>query len=371
MSEVEVVDPIDAIDDIVDDVAEESVQEEVQQEDETSAAETPRDEDGRTVETDEASEGETAPAETTEEAEETSTEADQQVEKEQPAEPFSFQGDGQKHVIDGSTVGEDGSVTIPKDQIPHVQNLLASGKYLTGNWQRERNADKQAVQAAEAERDAQVAKSDAVSKKLDEIAGLDENQLYEWALNFQREMPAIKAKADQEAIQAQGKADKDELASYKQAEYERQMLPQMEAGVKTWVEDLGKEERFSGLTEQDRVDVANNLWGNWQAINLFAADGGEIKVQLAKVEEALMYAAKFRRQEVVKEQKATEAKEVNKVEAAKETKKPPPVLSTKGGPQPKGKVEGSIVDSVREKYSAEDQTDAIDDWFENEDFDDD
>jgi hypothetical protein len=370
MAEVEIVDPIDAIDDIVDDVAEESGQEEVQK-DAASTTEQPRDEDGRVVETDATSDDAAAPAEITEEVEETSTDADQQVEKEQPAEPFSYQGDGQTHVIDGSKVGEDGSVTIPKDQVPHIQTTLAAGKYHVGNWQRERNADKQAVEAANAERDAQVAKSNAISEKLNEIAGLDENQLIEWALQFQREMPVIQAKAEQEAIEAQAKADKDKLAAYQQAEYERQMLPQMEAGVKQYVEQYGQEERFKGLTEQDRADVANNLWANWQAYNLFVADGGEIKVQLAKVEEALMYAAKFRRQEAVKEKKATEAKEVNKVETAKETKKPPPILSTKGGPQPKGKVEGSVVDAIREKHSVEDQTDAIDEWFENEDFDDD
>ena len=369
MVEGEIVDPLDEIDDIIDEVAEESAQEEVQ-EDATSTAEQPRDEDGTAVETDVASEDVTAPAEITEEVAETSTDTDQQAEKEQSAEPFSYTGDGQSHVIDGSVVGEDGSVTIPKDQVPHIQTILANGKHHVGSWQRERDADRQAIQAANTERDAQIARADAIAGKLEDIAGLDENQLYEWAVKFQQELPAIQAQSAQAALEAQGKADKEKLASYEQQEYERQMLPQMEAGVKRYVDEYGAQERFQGLTEEDRTAVFNNLWGNWQAHNLFAADGGEIKVQLAKVEEAMMYAVKFRRQEAAKEQKTVEAVKVNEVETAKEVKKPPPVLSTKGGPQPKGKVEGSIVDSIREKHDVFDQTDAADDWFDNEDFDD-
>ena len=370
MAEEAVVDPIDTIGD---DVAEESVQEEVTQ-DSASTSEQPSEdssEDGRVVETDATSEEPAAPAESTEEVEETSTDTDQEAEKEQPPEPFTYRGDGQVHTIDGSKVGADGSVTIPKDQAPHIQNLLAAGKHHLGNWQRDQAAAKQAVETANTERDGEKAKSDQIVQKFEALMGLDDDALYEQVLQFKAEWPATKAEADKAAIEASHQSDRQRLATYEQRDYERQILPLMETGLQHHVDAIGKDERFSHLTDADRKEVFSHLWSNWKTSNVFVADGNEPKVRLDVVEGALAYAAKFRREQAETEKKTAEAKEANKTETTTEAKKPPPILSTKGGPQPKGKVEGSVVDAIREKYSPEEQTEAADAWFDEEDFADD
>ena len=358
-------DPIDAIGD---DVAGESELEETEV-GEASEQETPREVTGSDVEVDEASDEEAAPAESDEDVTEDSTVTDQRAVKEQPAEPFTYQGDHQVHAIDGSKVGADGSVTIPKDQIPHVKNLLASGRYFTGSWQREQAAAKQSVQAANTERDSQKARADALVQKFEELMTLPEDATYEQILQFRQQWPQIQAEAASAGIKAQADADRQKLQQYEAQAQAREMLPKLATGLEDHMLEFTKEDRFTGLAKEDLQAIYNNLWNSRTQNSVFVQHEGQWYVNKPVVEKELMYAARFRRQEAATEKKKTAAKVANKAETVT-GKKPPPVLTTKGGPQPKGKVEGSVVDKIlKETANLRDQTDAIDDWFKDEDFD--
>jgi len=291
-----------------------------------------------------------------------------QAEAEVPAEPpkpFVYNADGQPHELEGSELRDDG-VFVPRSSIHRLQSLTTAGHHHLANWQRERDADKQAVNNAKTEAAAEVEARAKITEQFEKLLSLGDDELYENLGKMRAQLPQIKADAERVALEARNRVDKERLAEFEAQEQWRGLEPKLQGGLETHILEYHKDERFKDLTQQDLVEVYKDLWQGRDQLKTFVEHEGQVYVNLPSVSDQMEKVARVRREAAVHEKKLAEAKATNK--ALTEESKVPPAVSAKTGPAPSGQVRKSPRAEI-EKLPIEDQARASDDWFDELDVD--
>lgn len=216
----------------------------------------PRDEQGRFAspsEPEAEAPVEEAPAEETEVPVEPEAAAEgEEAEAEEPDEPIVYRADGQEFEIPGSAVGDDGWF-IPADQIPEVQQLLASGKAFSGSYRQRLSEAAQQVEAARQETAAANAQSQHVLAHFEGLiersqeairAGTMEallaSPLGQWFLSVGQGWPILKADARTKALELASQQATKRLQEYERNEHQARIRPLMSQTVQESVWQQGQ-----------------------------------------------------------------------------------------------------------------------------------
>ncbi len=337
-------DPLDKLDEIVEGAASEAATgtETVTESDDPPAGQ-PRSDDGRYASPeDKPPEGQADPAA---EVETPEGEADAGT-AEKPAEPtpYSYRADARTYDVMGATVGPDGVLSIPQESVPHVTQLLASGRAWSDSRPRELAALQQQIAQAQAEVNAVNQTRAALLDQFETVVKMTEEQRLDWAAGFGEEWPGIRAKAEQAGAEASRQADHARLADYERQDFERTFEPQFRQGLSDFIlREQKSDPRFKGLTRDDLEVVFGKLADGWQNNGvLLTAEGaawnGERNPQAneALIRREMEYAVSFRRQENESAEQTATAQKANAAEL-KDGKAPPAVKSTTGGTPADGK----------------------------------
>lgn len=236
------VDPIDAVE----------VTEETEAPEKEQAEERPRAENGTFVEREEQSpeeQGE-APSETTE----------------VPVTPegWGYTADGQRYDV-GTVL--DGVLSIPADQVQHVQQLLSEGRHHQGNWQRERQESQRQVEAAQAEVTAAEAARQHLMETVEGWANLGEDELADFMAGLKAQWPQIKAAAEAKGTESKNSAIVAENEQFRREGQERALLPQVEDALETEMVSIrDSDKRFQSLTKRDMQTVFGRLGQNLRGL---------------------------------------------------------------------------------------------------------
>ena len=277
-----------------------------------------------------------------EEQAEKPSEEPQETPPEPVLDPFTYRADGQQYDIAGATTGEDGAVVIPKDSVPHLQQVLSAGRHHFGGWQRERQGFQEQVKQAQAEVEASVQTRSALLEQFETVVKMTPEQRLDWAEGFAQEWPAIRAKAEQAGVEAGRQADQDRLKQYENEAYERELEPQLQTGLEEHMTRAFNEDPlFKGLAREDLVSVFGKLMNGWQTNGLVlnadqSAWNGERnpQINLVLMRREMEYVASLRRHKDASTDKVTTAKKANEAEMSES--KAPPAVKAKTGPPAEG-----------------------------------
>ena len=346
MDETEVVDPLDQLDEVTE-ASEETPAETAEE----VTEEKPRDELGRYAEKPE--EGETTEEVEPEEAGETPAETDVQG--------FAYHADGQEYTVPGATRSADGILSIPADQVSQIQQLLSSGRHLSGGWSHKEADWQRQIDASKANEAAQTARAQGLIDEMERVAGLSPEAQLEWVEGVKAQWPTIKAQAEQAAAESKNKADSDRLVELEQQETERQREPMVRQELESLMTNYWQRyPELQALNQQQMTAVMDDLLSNRKQHGLLMDKDGRLEFNTQVVEQRLIYASQF----VTKQEKA----EANKAEAAKTNAaelgktKAPPAVKTKTGPAPASKPPSRFTPS--KDVSARDVTEEVDDYFD-------
>jgi len=213
----------------------------------------PRDEKGRFVSQSKAEgEAEEEPEET-EESDLEEPDAEEPEPTEEPTEPtepeeeeappeaeaptFSYQGDNREWEIPGSAVGQDGAF-IPTEQLPHVKQLLASGRGFPRFQQQMQAQLQQAHQTASM---AQTQLNTIISN----IEGhIERGTLEEFLVEARERWPILKAEAEAAALRQKNEQDGQELQRLRHEQEDARDLPGMKMAVEETVLTMAREFGF-------------------------------------------------------------------------------------------------------------------------------
>ncbi|KKM21130.1 hypothetical protein LCGC14_1638510, partial [marine sediment metagenome] len=334
------VDPLDAIGE---GEAPEATEAEVVPEQDEAEGEQPRTDDGRYASPEDKSpEGqadEAAPDETLEVREE----ADAGAAVEAEPTPYRYRSSAADYEVAGATVGADGVLTIPADSVPHLTQLLASGRSYADTRPRVEAAFQQQVRQAQAETEASAQTRSALLDQFETVVKMTPEQRLDWAEGFAQEWPAIRAAAEQAGVEAGRQADRARLETLEREAYERDLEPQLQSGLEEHMQRAFNEDPlFKGVTREDLVVVYGKLMNGWQTNGLLLnADGSawngerDPSINLVLMRREMEYVASLRRHKDASTQQVTEAKKANDAEMSEN--KAPPAVGTQTGPPPAGK----------------------------------
>ncbi len=302
----EEVDPIDAVE----------IPEETETPEKDQVEEQPRAEDGTFEAREEQSsedQGKEAPSETTE-----------------VPEAWSYTADGQRYDV-GTVL--DGVVSIPADQAPHIQQLLAEGRHHQGNWQRERQESQRQVEAARAEMTAAEATRQSLMDEFERVANLGEDELADYMAGLKAQWPQIKSAAEAKGADSRNSAVIAENEQYKREKQERELEPQVLNSLETeMVKIRESDQRFQVLTQQDMQLVFGRLSGNVRGLmvtdqSLPWQGEGTPWLDIPQVTREMEYVASLRGRQTKQESTTEAAAKANAAELS-ETKAPPAVKAT-------------------------------------------
>lgn len=325
----------------------------------------PRDEQGRFQSgedqptTDQAPPQGEAPSEAPE-APEAGTEEQPPGEEGEPGPKATFVSLGQSYELDGSEAGEDGVFFTPEG-FDRVQNLLAQGRYHETNWAQEQQRN---VQAAEGWRQAaqvQQQRADQLTTQLAALFDKPDDEFYAAALDLRERWPQIKSEAEIKARDTQSQTDRQRLQAYEARERVNAALPALQTDLADLVAQAVDDPRYASLTEEDLVQTFNSLWNNRGQV--FQVYQGQFYTDHAAVQNQLAHAVVQRASAQATEQ----ARAHNKAATGVDGTPPPPAVPGGKTPAPSGKV--GLIQSGVDKLPPEEQADAVDAWFEEQDFD--
>jgi hypothetical protein len=245
--------------------------------------------------------------------------------------------------------------------------LLSAGHHHTNRWQEERQADRLAVQSAQQQLQAEQARGQALRDKLTEMVGASEEQMYKAMLELREQWPQIQAEADKAALQQQSAQDRRQLVQFQAQEQARILMPQLQKGLADYLTGYREDSRFEGLTQEDEMVVYRSLWDNRASNGVFVAPtpgNNQWNVNLDVVEKALGYVARIRQQQGTQQTATAAAAAQNQAIVQGGPQQPPPHVPARSSAP--GKVEIQVPDFG--KLPIDQQTDAVDEWFEHEDF---
>ena len=327
MADVETIDPIDEVE----------VTEESEAPVEDQAEEQPRNEKGQYAEAEDKSQEAQEAPETPD-----TPDTEEGVQVVEPV-PYRYRADQREYQI--GTVGDDGAVSISPDEVPHLEQLLASGRHWADQRPRERADYQRQIDTAQAEVTAAEAVRQSLMDEFERIANLGEDDLTDYMAGLKAEWPKIKAEAESKGFESKNQAQSDELAQYKRDEREREWLPKVENRLEDeMVAIRDGDKRFQSFTKKDMQAVFGRLSQNLRGLRVteqslpWTGEGTPF-LDLPQVRREMEYVASLRG---TKQDSTTEdAKKANAAELS-ETKAPPAVKANSGptpasGPVPRFK----------------------------------
>ena len=321
-----------------------------------------RDEQGRFTAEEVSSEGQV----------ETPPEEPQETPPEPVLDPFTYRADNQQYDIAGATTGEDGAVTIPKDSVPHLQQVLSAGRHHFGGWQRERQGFQEQVKQAQSEVEASVQTRAALLEQFESVVKMTPDQRLDWAEGFAGEWPAIKAKAEQAGVEAGRQADQERLKQYERDAYARELEPQLQEGLEAQMTRAHAEDPLlRSLTQDDMKVVYGKLLNGWQTNGLLLNTDGSVwnwerdpQINLVQMRREMEYVASVRRQRNESTGKVTEAQKANEAEMSES--KAPPAVKAKTGPPVEGKPVKRFKLPKGVDPNSDEATELVDAWAEDQ-----
>jgi hypothetical protein len=131
---------------------------------------------------------------------------DDAADEDDPAEPFEFKGDKATHTLEGAEYYPGKGIWMPETALPKLREQLAAAVRHTGSWQTEKAALESQIAEVQADASEQVKVAESVVELVfKDFDGMDEDQLYEWAVNFKRNQSALKAEVRGRMIDAREK----------------------------------------------------------------------------------------------------------------------------------------------------------------------
>ncbi len=354
----EPVDPLETLGEVATEAPEE-VEDSQTQESEVSEDQ-PRDEQGRYTEESDSPEGQV----------ETPPEEPPEIPPEPVLDPFTYRADGQRYDIAGATIGADGAVVIPKDSVPHLQQVLSEGRHHLGGWQRELQGYQEQVKQAQAEAEASAQTRAALIEQFETVVKMTPEQRLDWAEGFAGEWPEVRAGAERAGAEAARQADQDRLKQYERDAYERELQPQIETGLEEQMTRAHAEDPLlQGLTREDMMVVFGKLINGWQTNGLMlnadqSAWNGERspQINLVQMRREMEYVASVRRHTNASTEQATKAKKANEAEVSEN--KAPPAVQSKTGPPADGKPTPGFKLPKGIDPASQEAEDLFDEWFE-------
>lgn len=313
----EEVDPIDAVE-----IPEESEAPEGQAEEQS------RDEKGQYAEAeDKSQEAQEAP----ETPDTTDTEGGVQV-----VEPVPWQYRADQRDYSMGMVGDDGVVSISPQDVPHLEQLLASGRHWADQRPRERADFQQQVDTARAETQASDAARQKLFSEIERAAGLDADGRTDWAEALAAKWPELQAAADTASAEARNSAVVAENEQYRRNEQERALQPRVVASLEDEIhkacDPKNGDARFRSFSFEDKKAVYDRLAPNWRGLMVTDQSlpwQGEGTPWLDKPQmfRELEYIADLRGRQTKQEGTTEAAAKSNAAELSK-TKAPPAVKAT-------------------------------------------
>ena len=332
------VDPIDAV--------------EVPEESEEQTEEQPRAEDGTFAE----KQVEQSPEEPAEASSET-------TEVPEAPESWGYAADGQRYDV-GTVL--DGVVSIPADQAPHIQQLLAEGRHHQGNWQKDRAESQRQVESAQAEAKASDEVRQSLMDKIEGWANLPEDELADVMAGLRTAWPQIKAEAEAKGFESKNQAQTDRLAQLEREDVERRLEPQVNSSLEDHMSRIkASDPRLKSLSDSELWDIHGRIMGNWKNI-LRTPEGdpwngqGEAKLDLGVVQGEMEYVATLRGRQVQQETTTAAAEKGNAAELG--GTKAPPAVKSKTGTTSESSPTKRFKPSGKE---GSDPTQEVDEYFES------
>ncbi|KKK78442.1 hypothetical protein LCGC14_2843540, partial [marine sediment metagenome] len=339
--------------------------EETVPEQDATEGEQPREKDGRYASPEDKSpEGQAdkaAPDETLEVREE----ADAGAAAEAEPTPYRYRSSAADYEVAGATVGADGVLSIPADSVPHLTQLLASGREYSDTRPRVEAAFQQQVKQAQSEVETANKSRDVYSEHLEKVFDMSPEQRLDWAEGFSQQWPEVKAGAEKAGVEASRQADRVRLEQYERDAYVRELEPQLQTALEEHMtRAFGEDPLFKGMTVEDLRVVYGKLLNGWQTNGtILNADGSvwngerDPQINLVQMRREMEYVASLRRQKDASTEKVTEAKKTNEAELSEN--KAPPSVSSQTGPSPGEKPAKQFKPSGKE---GSDPTEEVDDW---------
>lgn len=107
------------------------------------------------------------------------------------AAPFTYKGAKGEHTLEGAQYYAGDGLYIPDAGVPQLKQLLATAAHHNSTWQREKREFARQLEQAQNGRNAKDVAADAlmdlVFKDLGKLE--DDNDVYEWAVNFRKNLP--------------------------------------------------------------------------------------------------------------------------------------------------------------------------------------
>ena len=285
--------------------------------------------------------------------------------------PYTYRADARTYDVTGATVGPDGVLSIPQESVPHLTQLLASGRHWADSRPRELAALQQQVTQAQAEVEASNQTRAALLEQFETVVKMTPEQRLDWAEGFVGEWPAIRAQAEQAGVEAGRQVDKTRLEQFERQEFERNFEPELRQGLSDFIlQEQANDPRFKGLARDDMEALFGKLISGWQSNGLLlTAEGaswnGEKNPQAneALIRREMEYAVSFRRQKNESAEQTATAKKTNKAELS-EGKAPPAVTTKTGSPADEKPVKRFKLPKGVDPDSAE-ATELVDEWVES------
>jgi hypothetical protein len=271
-----------------------------------------------------------------------------------------YTSNGTPYEIEGSEVGPDG-VFFTDEGFQKVQNLLAQGRHHETNWAQEQQQNLEAARQAQEFGISQQRRADALTAQMHALMNQPEEEFYAAALDLREKWPQIRTQAEFAQQNAQRQADQIRLQQYEARDVVQRAEPMMRGDLADRVAIAREDSRFNVLTDDDLVSVFSTLWD--QRGQVFSYHNGQFYTDQSTVENMLAHAV-VARNDAIAQQAAIEHNAAAVGGAAQPT---PPAVPGGRAPAPAGKVTAGS--SGAAELDPEDQEEAVDAWFDEQDFD--
>lgn len=196
-------------------------------------------------------EGETPPEGQKPEGEAASPQTDAKGEPQEPPEypEWTFQADQTQYAVPGSKQGDQG-IFIPNEQIPWLQQQLATAYAHKGSWQRELAGAQAAGQQMMQQAQAVQAQADYIVQQIQALAEGDEEAAWAWFQDYRQNLQTLLAGAEREQLQAERQVMQQAQQIQTQQQVVQQIYQQQNQALVNAVQGYSQLDQFKGVDAQ-------------------------------------------------------------------------------------------------------------------------
>lgn len=180
-----------------------------------------------------------------------------------PAEkPFTFKAEGKDYQFPGIKLNEDGSATVPKEQLGAFKQYLAEGVAVRQRWPQEKRTYEKRIRQLERERDetrsAKDIEADAIIAQWEGLFKLPADQRYQALMDLEEQMPKLRIDIEKKKLDFERQEFERERsgAPATPEDEEEQVYEGLNRAVQETLKTLFAHPAAKYLTDEDKQDFA-------------------------------------------------------------------------------------------------------------------